>query len=167
MKDVVGYEGLYTVSIDGVVTKKGGKVVKPFDHKGYLRVNLRKDGEVKKFRVHRLVAEAYIPNPDVLPQVDHIDENKSNNHASNLRWCANKDNSTWFSKNNPQVVNSGRAPKEIKVNGMVYPSCGRAAKAIAEVTGKNQATISKELRRVLNGQRTPGVMYERFSVELP
>lgn len=94
MKDVVGYEGLYAVTSCGKVwSYRRQKFLKPgVNHKGYLFVNLCKNGKVKCSRVHRLVAEAYIPNQDNLPQVNHKDENKSNNCLQNLEWCDNKYN---------------------------------------------------------------------------
>lgn len=90
-KDIKGYEGIYQVSDLGRVRSlKFGKeriLVGRKDSDGYLRVGLCKDGKEKTCRVHRLVAEAFIPNPDGLPQVNHKDERKSNNVASNLEWC--------------------------------------------------------------------------------
>lgn len=59
---------------------------------GYLSVSLRKDGKQKRFYVHRLVAEAFIENPMNLREVNHIDENKSNNNVSNLEWCSHSYN---------------------------------------------------------------------------
>ena len=61
-------------------------------NRGYLRVNLSKDKTVKRVGVHRLVAEAFIPNPDNLPAVDHIDGNKLNNKVENLQWISHSDN---------------------------------------------------------------------------
>jgi hypothetical protein len=61
-------------------------------NRGYLRANLSKDKTVKQLSVHRLVAEAFIPNPDNLPQVDHIDGNKLTNHVENLRWISQSEN---------------------------------------------------------------------------
>lgn len=61
-------------------------------NRGYLRVNLSKDKTVKRVHVHRLVAEAFIPNPDNLSEVDHIDGNKLNNTVENLQWISHSDN---------------------------------------------------------------------------
>lgn len=62
---------------------------------GYLKVGLHKDGTRKNFYVHRLVAEAYIPNPEGLPQVNHKDENKENCCVNNLEWMSVKENSNY------------------------------------------------------------------------
>ena len=97
-KDMVGYEGLYKVSDKGNIysverkdsrgQKCGGRMLKPrYDKDGYLIVTLYKNGAEKKKRVHRLVTEVFIPNPNGLPQVNHKDEIKDNNNVENLEWC--------------------------------------------------------------------------------
>ena len=97
---IEGYEN-YEVTCSGdVLNSKTGRVLKPRkDRYGYLFVNLHKNGKVKFFLVHRLVAQAFIPNPLNLPQVNHKDEDKTNNFVfvrddgsvdfdkSNLEWC--------------------------------------------------------------------------------
>ena len=65
------------------------------EEKGYCRLSIKINGKKKHFAVHRLVAIAFIPNPNNLPQVDHIDNNKTNNRVDNLRWCSNKENAQW------------------------------------------------------------------------
>lgn len=101
-KDIIGYEGLYQVSNYGriktvardIVRRNGEPLhIKEIIRKavvksdGYVEVHLRKNGKGLSIKVHRLVAEAFIPNPYNLPQVNHIDEDKTNNNVSNLEWC--------------------------------------------------------------------------------
>lgn len=97
MKDIKGYEGLYAITPEGeVYGYKRRRFLKPASEKnGYLRVCLCRDGEMKWYLVHRLVAEAFIPNPENLPQVNHKDENKTNNCLQNLEWCDAKYNNNY------------------------------------------------------------------------
>lgn len=104
-RDIEGYEKLYQVSNFGNVrslprnTKKG-RVLKHTRYKnGYLYLNLCKDGKSKHYYIHRLVAQAFLPNPDNLPQVNHRDENPSNNRVDNLEWCTSKYNNNYGSHN--------------------------------------------------------------------
>lgn len=85
---------MYAVSDDGQVwSYKSKKFLKPMsDSDGYLQVSLCKEGKVKSRKIHRLVAEAFIPNPLGLPQVNHRNEVKSDNRIENLEWCSAKDN---------------------------------------------------------------------------
>lgn len=94
MKDVVGYEGLYAVTSCGKVwSYKRKKFLEPrHSDNDYLQVTLCKDGVNKQCYIHRLVADAYLPNPENLPEVDHIDNNKSHNYLNNLQWITRKDN---------------------------------------------------------------------------
>lgn len=88
---IKGYENLYKINRKGEVMRFK-KILTTEINAGYKRVNLSKDGEVKWFSVHRLVALQYIPNPDNLPQIDHIDRDKLNNSVENLRWVSAKEN---------------------------------------------------------------------------
>lgn len=91
---VKGYEGLYEVSNLGKIRNaKTLHILSIFKNKrGYCRVDLWKNNKQKKYAVHRVVAEAFIPNIYNKPQVNHIDENKSNNNADNLEWCTQLEN---------------------------------------------------------------------------
>ncbi len=93
-KSVKGYEGIYQVSNFGRVRNcNNGCILKSHkERKGYLRVGLSKGAKQTAHYVHQLVAKAFIPNPDALPQVNHKDEIPSNNNADNLEWCDNKYN---------------------------------------------------------------------------
>lgn len=87
-KYVKGYTGLYSISNEGrVQSHLTGKILNPaINHKGYLIVQLSLQGHKRNKRIHRLVAEAFIPNPNNLPEVDHIDNDMKNNKVENLRW---------------------------------------------------------------------------------
>lgn len=108
-KDIKGYEGFYQVSNFGRIKcmehkcpgRYGLRTVR--EHikvqvkgaKGYYYVSLYKMDKGRTFTVHRLVAQAFIPNPDNLPCVNHIDENKFNNNVENLEWCTSLYNNTY------------------------------------------------------------------------
>lgn len=63
------------------------KILKGANIKGYLKITLCKEGKQKQYLIHRLVATAFIPNPNNLPEINHIDEDKTNNRVENLEWC--------------------------------------------------------------------------------
>ena len=96
-KDIAYYEESYQISNYGRVrNKKTNKYKAQHDNgKGYLTVDLWKNNKGKKEYVHRLVALAFIPNPDKLPQVNHKDEDKQNNYVENLEWCTAKYNNNY------------------------------------------------------------------------
>lgn len=102
-KDIEGYEGLYQVSSEGrVKSLKFGKekILKNIkDSKGYLKVQLHKEGR-KTFKVHRLVATAFIPNSNNLPEVNHKNENPTDNRVDNLEWCNRTYNINYGTRNN-------------------------------------------------------------------
>jgi hypothetical protein len=100
VKEIKGYEGLYAVDKQGNIwsllhnsSRRKGKLKPYVNTGGYLRVNLYDTkGKVTKYYVHRLVAEAYLPNPDNLPAVNHKSANKKDNSDGNLEWCDAKYN---------------------------------------------------------------------------
>ena len=99
--DIKGYEGLYQVSNQGRVKRlyKNGKIriLKPsLDNNGYLYVTLSKNNKPKIFKLHRLIAINFIPNPENKPCIDHINTIRTDNRVENLRWVTKKENS-----NNP------------------------------------------------------------------
>lgn len=159
-RDIKGYEGLYQVSNLGRVKsleretkhhyKLGGshtiseKCIKLFKNRyGYLKCYLYKEGKRKEFKVHRLVAEAFIPNPNSLPQINHKNEIKDCNvvnindlygKTTNLEWCTNKYNAE-YSKNKPVIQydlnfkkirewgSQLKASKETQINNRHISSC--------------------------------------------
>lgn len=113
-KDIKGYEGIYQVSnlgrvkrLESLVVNSIGisrkikeKILKPAkNHTGYLRVSLSYMNKKSNFSVHRLVAQAFIPNPNGFKLVNHKDEDKTNNIVDNLEWCSAKYNSNYGNRN--------------------------------------------------------------------
>lgn len=99
-KDAVGYEGLYKVSNLGrVLDVESGKIRKlVHDKDGYLQLGLMKNGKRFYPKVHRLVAEAFVDNPNSLPIVNHKNEDKSDNRPENLEWCTAAYNNSYGSR---------------------------------------------------------------------
>ena len=106
-RDIEGYEGLYQVSNLGRVkslnykrTKQEAILKYGYDKDGYKQVFLCKNGKSKVFKVHKLVAMAFILNANNYPQINHKDEDKNNNCVSNLEWCTNEHNINYGTRNN-------------------------------------------------------------------
>ena len=152
-KEIAGYEGLYEVSDLGrVKSLKYGKekILKPGkDTRGYLNVILFKDGKSKNSKVHRLVAEAFIPNPNNLDTVNHKDEVKTNNTVTNLEWMSIKDNNNYGTRNKRVAESHINHPSLSKQVQMFDKSTGEllatfhSTHEAERVTGINQSNISK------------------------
>ena len=123
-KEILGYEN-YTIDEDGnVFTKKRGRYMRPFaNHSGYLGIYLSKNGKRKYFFIHKLVAVAFVPNPNNYKEVNHIDEDKKNNKAENLEWCTREYNNNYGTK-------LSKVSKRVKCieTGVVYPSFRAASR---------------------------------------
>lgn len=98
-KAIPGYEGLYEADSNGIIwslrhPRTGGRKALNIylNTKGYPHVTLHKDKVRQNFRTHRIIAKLFIPNPNNLPEVNHLDGNKQNNSVSNLEWCTGKEN---------------------------------------------------------------------------
>lgn len=160
-KVIPGYEGLYEVSDQGRVKSLNfhrtgkTKLLKPQNNgTGYLQVRLYKDGKSKLMYVHRLVAEAFIPNPQGLETVNHKDEDKTNNAASNLEWMTNKDNTIYSQARQVQMFDKSAGELLAK-----FPSIIESARK----TGINQSHICACCR---GKRKSAGGYVWRFAVEL-
>lgn len=168
-RDVVGFEGLYLVSSRGEIksverrkSNNGGtqfvnervRVLTP-DKDGYLKVCLSKNGRHYVKSVHRLVAEAFIPNPYDLPVINHINEDKQDNRVENLEWCTVQYNTMHGTGRIRTAMKQGRAVVQLNMDGNVideFYSMGVASKT----TGIPQPNIFK----VCNGERNTAGGYK-------
>lgn len=147
-KFVPGYEGLYMVSNFGRVKSVDRYVEHPVIGKqfvkgkilslhcsknGYLQAHLSKDGRNCYYCVHRLVALAFIPNPDNLPQVNHINEDKTDNRVENLEWCTNKENCNHGTRNQRMKSTLSKKVNQYTLDGELvktWDSVSEAAKTL-------------------------------------
>lgn len=146
MKRIKGYEDYGITSCGKVWSFKTDKFMSLYkNHKGYYNVKLSKDGVATEFKVHRLVAEAYIPNPNNYDTVDHIDGNKEHNYIKNLQWMTRRDN---LKKSKDKQV------KCIELN-RVFQSLSDAAREL----NLDKSNISKACRGV---QKTSGGYHWKY-----
>ena len=164
-KDVVGFEGYYQISNLGNIrgldrkvkssrsksgfrTVKSRKIKTHIDKYGYVSVRLRKEGKTKAFTIHRLVALAFIPNPNNFPSINHIDENKLNNNVQNLEWCTVRYNNLYNGRQNrinlkQQLNNKNSKPvQQYSLNGELINEFISIRDA-ARKTGINRSSIKK------------------------
>lgn len=129
MKDIKGYEGLYAVTSCGKVwSYRRQRFLRACDNgHGYLIVDLYKNNTKKMAKVHKLVAEAYLPNPHDLPIVDHKDNNKANNNVNNLQWVTASINA---SKDRVKGIPRPRAPIVCVETGKVFSTQKEAAEFV-------------------------------------
>ena len=162
-KDIIGYENLYQISSLGRVKSLGNggsnaskeRILKYGNVRGYHKVTLCKQGKQKHFFVHRLVAMTFLPNPDNLSEVNHRDEQKTNNCISNLEWVTHKENSNYGTRNERigklhSIIKIGNqyANKPIVQYDLNYKIIGiwESIKQASEILGINNSNITQCLK---------------------
>lgn len=161
-KDITNYENLYQVSRTGKVRNNKGNIVKPFDNKGYERVQLYKDGDTKNFLVHRLVAETFLPIVEGREQVNHIDLNRKNNHIDNLEWVNGSENVRHAVNNIPGRLED--LQETMSDIGKKYNHIGVEAskKRVAQIDRGSGATIAV-FESAREASRITGANYRNIS----
>ncbi|MBR5878466.1 MAG: NUMOD4 motif-containing HNH endonuclease [Akkermansia sp.] len=157
-KLIPGYNDMYLISDQGrVFSKWTGKILKPAISFGYLRYRLRENKRDNKLRAHRLVAEAFIPNPENKPQVNHINGDKSDNRVENLEWCSPSENQLHSRRTLKNHCGVAKKPVLCVETGKVYPSITSAAEDLS--------LALPNLSRVLNGKlkQTGGLHFKFYN----
>ena len=159
-RDVVGYNGRYQVSNKGDVysverissqnKKCGGIILKPTSDKdGYLMVTLYKNGVVKTKKIHRLVTETFIPNPNGLPQVNHIDEVKDNNNVANLEWCDSSYNNNYGTRNERSAQMQSKKVRAVNIKNGEVLTFSSTKEAVSK--GYSRSGVSQACRGIYYG----------------
>lgn len=153
-KELPDFEGNYYVSNLGQIKSTprkgsaGGIMKGTKDKKGYVVVTLRLNGQQYTKKLHRLIAEVFVPNPEGLPEVNHKDEDKSNNRVDNLEWCTTEYNHEYGTRTERARIRCGK-PIRCKETGEEY----NGAKWAATVLDLDPSGITKALK---NPNRTCG-----------
>lgn len=158
-KDIEDYEGLYQVSnfgriksLDKIVKgrnnyhlRKGKILIGRNDGGGYLMVALYKNRKRKDIKIHRLVAQAFIPNIENKPEINHIDRNKNNNSDSNLEWVTSKENSIHFIETGATLNFYNNAKKQ----GLKYGGNKKAMDILKNKLSKKVKQINPDTSKVI------------------
>jgi 16S rRNA A1518/A1519 N6-dimethyltransferase RsmA/KsgA/DIM1 with predicted DNA glycosylase/AP lyase activity len=153
-KDIKGYEGLYQVSNEGQVKTLSRKALRRYNsyrtlterilkpqNDVYLHVTLYKEGRGKVKAIHKLVAEAFIPNPNKYPQVNHKDENKHNNSVDNLEWCSRLYNANYGTSRKRISNKLNKSVQQFDLDGNFVAEYN-SLKQLKELTGFDQGLVS-------------------------
>lgn len=156
-KDIPGYEGLYKVSNTGkifsCVTNRELSVIQKSD--GYTGITLcDKDHNKKQYRIHQLVAKAFIPNPNNYPFINHKNEIKNDNRVENLEWCSIKYNSSY-----------GSAPKKISEKLKGVPKSKEAIEKRRITMKEKLSNMTKEERQAMFGRTMSEERKKQMSIE--
>ena len=168
-KPIPGYEGHYEASNMGRIRsvnkiikhprnpkmplpRKGRILKSELDKYGYPVVTLSKDAKTKTFKIHRLVALTFMPNPDNLPQIDHIDGVKYNNQPKNLRWCTTQQNTAWRDERIRPKVLCKETGRKFKTS---YEAAAwiiqRSIKSRKGIQTTNYKTVARAIRDACRG----------------
>lgn len=164
MKDLKGYEGLYQVSEDGhVFSLRHQCFLKDYSNGfGYRKVNLYdRSGKQHKEYVHRIVAETFLPKPEGMNEVNHIDCNKSNNAVSNLEWCTRHENLIHSYRNGKKRIGEGHGMHKLTCEQVrairkeyIFGSQEHGTVALAKKFGVHQSTVAA----ITSGRHWKGVV---------
>ena len=148
-KSVIGYERLYKVSNLGKVKSMNykhtglSKILTPIKtHNGYLQVKLYRYGKMSREYVHRIVASAFIPNFETKPQVNHKNENKSDNRVENLEWVTSKENLNYGTRVKRAAKSKSKSVLQFSIDGKLL-NTWESARLAARTLGYNQGNISQ------------------------
>jgi len=152
-RDIAGYEGLYQISnigrvksLDRIIDEKHHvkeRIMKPYKTRGYYSVHLSKDNIKKAFLVHRLVAGAFIENPNNLPYINHKDEGRTNNCVDNLEWCTKLENNIYGTKIERQTAKIRKPVLQYDLDGNFMKEWISAIDAEKAIAGKFTSAIMK------------------------
>jgi len=161
-KDIKWYEGLYKVYIDWtIINSKWNKMCFSKTNDWYMQLLLSKKWKINNCLVHRLVSQAFIPNPENKPQVNHINGIKTDNRVENLEWCTASENikhafEIWLNK-----WNKWKRPNMICNNKWIYWSNHPSAKSIIQIDKLWNSV--KEWGSIIDASNCTGIYFTSIS----
>lgn len=161
-KPINGYENIYLISSYGRVWNiKYNKIMKNQQKHGYLALTLTKDKKQKGYLIHRLVALHFIPNPNNYPQVNHMDENKQNNHVENLEWCTSQYNNNYGTRNKRISKKNKHKPKSHETRLKISKS--KMGQCASEETKRKLSELKRGAGNPFYGKRHSNETKEKIS----